>query len=131
MNETLTAIADGGTQHRANGADPYPGVVVAEENWEETAGTAGFFYHYPKCSRVGCASDSVTTDKKGYPICAGHYYTEAPGDDVPFALPPDPVEGEPGDTPFGIAERIVMRWGVTMANEIAQHIQRWGERRNG
>lgn len=84
--ETLTAIDDGGTQHRANGADPYPGVEVAT-----------------------------------------YSYTEEFDEDVPFALPPDPVEGEANDTPFDVAERIVERFGVDYARQVAEEITRWGE----
>lgn len=87
--ETLTAIDDGGTVHRRNGADPYPGVTVAEEPWDETA------YSY--------------------------------GDDVPFALPPDPVDGAEDDTGFDIAKRVVTRWGIKKAREVADHIMTWGE----
>lgn len=85
--ETLTAIDDGGTQHRANGADPYPGVEVAT-----------------------------------------YSYTEEFDDDaVPFALPPDPIDGAANDTPFDVAERVVKAWGVPFAKEVADEIKRWGE----
>ena len=37
VRETLTAIDDGGTQHRANGADPHYGVAVATaDTWDES-----------------------------------------------------------------------------------------------
>lgn len=90
--ETLTAIDDGGTQHRANGADPYHGVTVP----------------------VFCDGCQLPAD-----ICRC--------DDVPFALPPDPVEGEANDTPFDVAERIVDRFGVDYARQVAAEITRWGQ----
>ena len=88
--ETLTAIDDGGTQHRANGVDPYHGVTVP----------------------VFCDGCQLPAD-----ICRC--------DDVPFALPPDPVEGAEDDTAFEIAERVVKRWGVDKAQEVAKEINRW------
>ena len=90
--ETLTAIDDGGTQHRANGADPYHGVTVP----------------------VFCDGCQLPAD-----ICRC--------DDVPFALPPDPIDGADNDTPFDVAERVVKVWGVPFAKEVAGHIERWGE----
>lgn len=90
--ETLTALDDGGTVHRQNGADPYHGVEVAT-----------------------------------------YSYTEEFDDDVPFALPPDPhldtlgEPVEPGDTPFDVAGRIVVRFGVDYARQVAEEITRWGE----
>lgn len=61
-----------------------------------------------------------------------HYGVEvasADCDDVPFALPPDP-EMEEGDTPFDVAERLVVRCGVAFAREVAAEITRWSEWRN-
>lgn len=43
--ETLTAIDDGGTQHRANGVDPHYGVTVAEAAWDESE----YSYEVPFC----------------------------------------------------------------------------------
>ena len=90
--ETLTAIDDGGTQHRANGVDPYQGVTVP----------------------VFCDGCQLPAD-----ICRC--------DDVPFALPPDPIDGADNDTPFDVAERVVLRWGVDYARQVALEITRWGE----
>lgn len=89
--ETLTAIDDGGTVHRRNGADPYHGVTVP----------------------VFCDGCQLPAD-----ICRC--------EDVPFALPPDPIDGADNDTPFDVAERVVKVWGVPFAKEVAAHIERWG-----
>lgn len=80
--ETLTAIDDGGTQHRANGVDPWLGVCVAEADCDE----------------------------------------------IPFTFPPDPIDAAADDdTAFDVAERVVAKWGVLFAKQVAAEIVRWGE----
>lgn len=48
-----------------------------------------------------------------------------PDDEVPFAEPELYVDE--ADTPFDVAERIVDRWGVPFAKQVADEILRWGE----
>lgn len=48
--------------------------------------------------------------------------------DVPFCLPPDPIDAAAeDDTAFDVAERIVAKWGPLFAKEVAAEIVRWGE----
>lgn len=49
-------------------------------------------------------------------------------DDVPFCLPPDPIDAAAeDDTAFDVAERIVAKWGPLFAKQVAEEITRWGE----